>query len=95
MARLNWTLHAADDLKNIKDFIAADSPIYSNIYIKKIKSKANKLKDLPLSGRIVPEIGNENIRELIFGNYRIIYKYYNSKRIDILTVFHSSRILKI
>lgn len=95
MVSINWTYQAADDLKNISDFIAVDSHKFSKIHIKRIKERVNILKNFPLSGRIVPEVKNENIRELIFGNYRIIYRFISDERVDILTVFHSSRILKL
>jgi plasmid stabilization system protein ParE len=62
MARLNWTVQAADDLKNIFDFISIDSPKYAVIHIKRISEKVRLLKTHPELGRIVPEIGNENIR---------------------------------
>jgi len=44
---------------------------------------------------MVPEIEDESIRELILGSYRIIYKIVSQERIDILTVHHSARMLKI
>ena len=44
-------------------------------------------------GRIVPEIGSFNIRELIEGNYRIVYRYSREK-IEILTVFEGHKLLK-
>lgn len=44
-------------------------------------------------GRIVPEINIENYREIIYGNYRIIYEY-NDKVVNILTVHHSARDLR-
>ncbi|MGY5846792.1 type II toxin-antitoxin system RelE/ParE family toxin [Salegentibacter sp. HM20] len=49
------------------------------------------LKSQPFSGKLVQEIRREDIREIIEGNYRIIYKIINSKRIDILTIHHSAR----
>jgi toxin ParE1/3/4 len=94
MARLNWTLESRHDLKNIFDYISMDSKYYASIQIRRIKEKAALLKESPRLGRIVPEIQEENIRELIFGNYRIIYRIVNIDRIDILTIYHSARILR-
>jgi len=51
------------------------------------------LKTHPKYGRIVPEINDEAIRELIQGNYRIIYRIVSRNHIDILTVHHSMRLL--
>lgn len=55
------------------------------------KNQARILKTQVRSGKIVPEINKENIRELIEGNYRIIYKIVQDNRIDILTIHHSAR----
>jgi len=93
MARLNWTEQSIDDLINIAEFIAKDSIKYSVIQINRIRERAKLLKTQPYLGRIVPETKNESIRELILGNYRIIYKIISENRIDILTIHHSSKLL--
>ena len=95
MAVLNWTERSIDDLKNIADFIAKDSKKYAYIHINRIREKAQMLKQHPKLGRIVPEKNDANIREIIYGNYRIIYKIVNINRVDVLTVYHSARILKL
>jgi len=48
----------------------------------------------PLLGKIVPEFDKDTFRELIEGNYRIIYKVVNDSQVDILTIHHSSRDLR-
>lgn len=93
MAKLNWTEQSIDDLVNIAEFIAKDSTKFSQIQIRRIRERAKILKRQPLLGRIVPEMGNDSIREVILGSYRIIYKVITPKRIDILTVHHSSKSL--
>ena len=60
----------------------------------KIKAATEILLKSRYTGRVVPEIGNENIREIIQGNYRIIYNINNSERIAIITVHHGARLLK-
>jgi len=95
MARLNWTDLAIDDMINIAEFISKDSVKYSGIQIKRIRERARLLKTQPLLGRIVPEIKDDTIRELILGNYRIIYRIISENRIDILTVHHSAKLLCI
>jgi len=42
--------------------------------IEKLISRVRQLERLPESGKIVPEFGQNSIRELIEGNYRVIYK---------------------
>lgn len=95
MARLNWTELSVNDLVNIVEFISKDSVKYSVIQIKRIRERARLLKTQPFLGRIVPEINNEFVRELILGNYRIIYKIISEERIDILTIHHSAKLLRI
>ncbi|MDT3739855.1 MAG: type II toxin-antitoxin system RelE/ParE family toxin [Candidatus Kapabacteria bacterium] len=95
MVSLNWTEQAVNDLNNVYDYISKDSKHYAIQHISRIRSKCSILKTNPLIGRIVPEFGIQNLRELIFGNYRIIYKVIDTQQIDILTIFHAARLLKI
>jgi addiction module RelE/StbE family toxin len=91
MVRLNWTFQAKDDLKAIAEYISRDSKRYAKLQVTRLKNRAKILKTQVRSGKIVPEINKENIRELIEGNYRIIYKIVQDNRIDILTIHHSAR----
>lgn len=95
MVKVVWTNYAYLDLKDIYHYIARDSVKYAHLQISRIKDRTTILKSNPQSGRIVPETNQEYLRELIEGNYRIIYKIRNSERVDILTVFHAARILRI
>ena len=95
MARLNWTDQSIEDLINITDFIAKDSVKYSVIQLKRIRERAKLLRKQPLLGRVVPETNSESIRELILGSYRIIYRIISEERIDVLTVHHSAKLLRI
>ena len=90
MKKLIWTEPAVDDLQGIFDFISKDSEYYARIFISKLMDTTEKLIHLPEIGRMVPEYNRKDIRELIFQNYRIIYKI-EEKRILILTVIHGKR----
>ncbi len=90
MVRINWTFQAKDDLKAIAEYISKDSKHYAKLQVFRLKNRTRILKTQVRSGKIVPEINKENIRELIEGSYRIV-KY---NRIDILTIHHSARDLK-
>jgi len=94
MAKLIWTDQAIDDLGSIGDYIAESSEKYAKLTVKKLYERADILKTFPLSGRTVPEKSDENIRELIEGNYRIIYEIAPNNIIYILAVYHSARNLK-
>lgn len=92
MAEVNWTKFALENISDIADFISKDSVSYAELFVRKIFEKVIILEEFPNSGRIVPEFENSQIRELIFGSYRIVYKLYDIK-IDIVTVHHSARLL--
>ena len=84
-------LQAKDDLESIARFISKDSEKYARLQIFRLRQRTKILNSQIYSGKIVPEMEKENIRELIEGSYRIIYKIVNDQRVDILTVHHTSR----
>jgi addiction module RelE/StbE family toxin len=91
MAKIVWTEQSVFDLKDIFDYISKDSKRYAENQVRRIKEKTFILKTLPKSGRTVPELGINQIRELIEWNYRIVYRLVNNEYIEILTVHHSAR----
>lgn len=91
MVQINWTKLALSDLQQIHDYIARDSKKYAKLQVIRIKSQTTVLKKQSSLGRVVPEIGEKSIRELIIGNYRIIYRLVSKERVDILTIHHSAR----
>ncbi len=93
MVQINWTEQAVFDLKDIKSYISKNSNLYAGIVIRNLKVRTSLLKSFPKSGRIIPEIDHEDFSELIEGSYRIMYKIVDENRIDILSVFHSSKTL--
>lgn len=92
MAEVRWTPQAADDLDAIADFIAQDSPHYASLFVLNVLHAVERLNRFPRWGRIVPETNNPNIREIILGNYRIVYRLKFATP-EILTVYHGSRLL--
>jgi len=85
-----WAIPAKLDLKEIHDYIARDSKYYAQKVSQDIVDKSEKLKYFPEIGRIVPEINNPNIRELIIYSYRLIYEVI-SDGVQILALIHSKR----
>ena len=79
MVNISWSQLALDDLKNIHAYIALDSHYYATNFIDKLVKKIKLLEKYPSSGRIVPEFENAEIRELIEGKYRIVYKLGESE----------------
>ena len=94
MVKIKWTKIALNDLQEIYDYIAKNSIKYADITSSKIYNEVQKLIPNPKIGRIVPELDIENIRELIFGNYRIIYRINDILNVEILRIYHAARLLK-
>ena len=91
MVQINWTVQAKDDLKGISDYISLNSKKYAKLQVLKIISRTQVLKSHLRIGKVVDEIQNQNIRELLLGRYRIIYKIITKSQIDILSIHHSAR----
>ncbi len=89
-----WSPLAVDRASEIADYIAQDKPSAAEKWIKTVFSKVEQLKSSPEIGRIIPEIRNNQFRELIYGNYRIIYRI-EAEQIFILTIRHGKQILPI
>lgn len=91
--KIIWTSEALSQLKEIKEFISKDNPVIADEFLDNLISKVESIKDFPERGRVVPEFSINNIREIIFKNYRIVYLIKKSS-IIILTVFESHRLIK-
>ncbi len=92
--KIIWSPLAIDRASEIAEYIAQDKPSAAEKWIKRVFSKVEQLKSSPEIGRVVPEIRNDQFRELIYGNYRIIYRI-EKKQISILTIRHGKQILPI
>lgn len=93
MAKIKWTPQALDDVEDIANFIARDSAYYAGIFTVKIFEAVERVELFTESGRIVPELNRKEIREIILGDYRIIYRV-KEDIVEILTVYHSARLLE-
>jgi toxin ParE1/3/4 len=91
---LIWSPLAVQRIQEISDYIAIDSRSAAGRWVDTLFKKTEILKSSPEIGRIVPEVGKSDVRELLFGNYRIIY-LFSSKQIAVLTVRHFKQILPI
>jgi addiction module RelE/StbE family toxin len=88
--KIEWTEPALLDIENIRNYIRRDSEYYATRFVEKIIEAVENLERFPEIGRSVPETGKENVRELIFYNYRIMY-CVETGRILILTIIHGAR----
>ena len=90
--RLYWTRQSREDLRAVREYIARDAPATASAFVRQLRQSIGRLREFPYSGQVVPELRREEIREVLRGNYRLIYRV-SEGRVDILAVYHSSRIL--
>jgi toxin ParE1/3/4 len=91
--KIFWTKEALLRLQEIEEYISRDNPISAIEFVDKLITVAETIIDNPKKGRIVPELSLENIRELLYQNYRIVY-LVKKNTVDILTVFEGHQLLK-
>ena len=92
---IKWTNLATNRVYEIASYIALDSTMEAEKWIDNIFDYVQRLETFPESGRYVPELINrKNIRELVFKNYRIIYRI-EKLTVYILTVRNYKQILPI
>jgi toxin ParE1/3/4 len=92
--KLVWSRRATCDLEQIGIFISLDAPERARVFIQSLIERGKQAAQFPNAGRVVPEFQDENVRELIEGNYRIVYEIFSNKTVVILTVFEGHRLIK-
>ena len=93
MTKLRWTTQAVEDVEAIQKFIANDSAVYADLVVARLVEAVERLELFPRSGRIVPELADPQLREIIESPYRIVYRVLD-ERVEVLTVFRASRLLR-
>ncbi len=90
MPRLVWTRPALEDVQEIHAYIARDSPLFARLVAERLFSAVFRLREHPLSGRMIPELGEPALREVIERPYRLLYRV-RSEVVEVLPVVHSAR----
>ena len=91
MARsVRWAETACDDLEQIAQYIERDSESYAASFVAEILEAARSLADFAERGRVVPELNEPSVRELLVGNYRLVYEI-RQEAIYVLGVIHGAR----
>ena len=88
--RLVWSDQADADLAAIYAYIARDSERYAQATVERLIDAVDQLLRWPRSGRVVPEVEDDDLRELVLAPYRIVYRLQGDI-IGIATIVHSSR----
>ncbi|MEK6375736.1 MAG: type II toxin-antitoxin system RelE/ParE family toxin [Acidobacteriota bacterium] len=87
---VEWSESAISSVVEAAEYIAKDSPSYAAALVDKAEKAANSLFQFAERGRVVPEYGDESIRELFVGRYRLIYRV-RGKRVVIAAFVHGAR----
>lgn len=89
---IRWTERAAADLMAIGEYLGADNPTAARAWVEKRRQRAVKASMVPRTGRVVPEIARDDVREVFQRTYRIVYRVVDDG-IVVLTVFEGHRLL--
>lgn len=89
-SRLIWTEPAWHDLESHANYIARDSSVYASAFVRRVRNAARSLSRLPKQGRLVPELEDPHVREILLGNYRLIYEVRRDA-VYVLSVVHGAR----
>ena len=90
MAQIRWSLTAAGDVEQHEAYLARDSAVYAARLTAGILSAVEKVAEFPNLGRLVPEFQREDLRELVYGSYRIVY-LREDEGVTGVRVVHGSR----
>jgi toxin ParE1/3/4 len=93
MARVIWAPRAISGLEEICGYIAEDSALYARVFAQHIVARIKTIAQFPNAGRVVPEYRRLDIRELIFQNYRIVYRV-KPDVVEIAAIVHGARLLR-
>jgi toxin ParE1/3/4 len=88
--KIVWTEQALVRLTEIQDFIARANPEAAERLVQQIAKRGEGLSKFPEMGRMVPELPETGLREIIEGRYRLVYRI-QAKGIQIVTVFEGHR----
>jgi len=85
-----WTEQAFLRLTEIESYISLDNPAAAARHTDRLIARASVLAEQPYVGRTLPELPGSELRELVEGNYRMVYRV-REKRVEVLTVFEGHR----
>ncbi len=88
--KVRWTDTATGHLASIYEYIARDSARYAQRVIDRITSRSRQIARFPHLGQMVPEYQDPDIREVLVGQYRVIYKV-TAKEVHVLAIIHGAQ----
>ena len=88
--QVRWSPRAASNFEDICNYIARDSELYAMLFAQRVIAIIEAIPEFPRAGRMVPEYEDENLRERIYSNYRIVYRLQREV-IEIVAIAHSAK----
>lgn len=92
MVEIVWAPKARDDLRRAVAFIAEDAPAAARRFAEHVFRRLEVLSTHPLLGSFIAEDDRQIYREVLYGNYRVIYRYSDDV-VHIVAVHHGARLL--
>jgi toxin ParE1/3/4 len=86
--KVQWSPRALEQAETAFDYIAEDRPLAAGDWLRGLFERTQKLRAFPLQGRLVPEAQRADLREVIYGSYRIVYRVRDGL-VAVLLVHHS------
>ena len=90
---IKWSPEATEHLESIAEYISRDSEFYACSVVSKILAISRNIPEQPMIGRVVPEIGEQEIRERFVYSYRLVYRIQKST-VTIVAIIHGRRLLE-
>jgi len=84
--RVRWSPRAKRELERIDEYIVVDNPKAAIRWIERLRARMRQAAKMPRAGRKVPEIDHDRFREIIVGNYRVVY-WIGEGVVEVVTVF--------
>ena len=88
--RVQWTRLALRRADEVAAYISGDSPAAAGRWLSGLRETVRRLEDYPQSGRVVTDTEREEVREILYGSYRVVYRI-DPGLVRILTVRHLRR----
>jgi toxin ParE1/3/4 len=88
--RLVWSPLADGQVDDALAFIEADNPVAALAWLERLLERVKSLTDYPDSGRVVPELQRDDIREVLVVPYRVMYRR-GADVVEIAAIRHEAR----
>jgi toxin ParE1/3/4 len=92
--RVVWTETSLSRVEDISAHIALDDPAAALRWVVGLFDLVDsQVAAFPESGRVVPELGQDSLREIVYGDYRVFYRL--DVGVEVMTVRHASQLLRV